>query len=144
MKCHYSQECFLEGSSPKSEFQNLLLPEWPPKNFDCFFSSSRHSNEGSNTFLRNFHQFFFFSFSVRILFGLGPDLFFFSRIFYSRGFPSGPGMSIMIFLGCLQSLFFLFKAHHFFLLSRSRDVAASLSKQCLAWTVSNRDLGTNS
>ena len=105
---------FLEGSSPKSEFHNLLLPEWPRKNFDCFFSSSRHSNEGSNTFLRNFHRFFFSSLSRSEFFSVSVPTFFSSRIFYSRGFPSGPGMSIMIFLGCLQSLFFLFKAHHFF------------------------------
>ena len=141
MKCHYSREVFWRAVAQSQNFRIYCCSSGPRKILIAFLAADiqmKAVTPSSETFTD------FFSSLSRSEFFSVPTDFFSPRIFYSRGFPSGPGMSIMIFLGCLQSLFFLFKAHHFFLLSRSRDVAASLSKQCLAWTVSNRDLGTNS
>ena len=108
MKCHYSREVFWRAVAQSQNFRIYCCSSGPRKILIAFLAADIQmkavtpSSETFTDFFSSLSRSEFFSVSV-------PTYFFFSRIFYSRGFPSGPGMSIMIFLGCLQSLFFLFK-----------------------------------
>ena len=140
MKCHYSREVFWRAVAQSQNFRIYCCSSGPRKILIAFLAADiqmKAVTPSSETFTNFFLLF------------LGPNsfrsrlIFFLPNLLQPR-FPFRTWDVNYDILGLPSVSFLSFQSPSFFSFVSIQMVAASLSKQCLAWTVSNCDLGTNS